>query len=620
MNWQHFRTLMWVRWRVTVNFTRRTGFFNLIITAIAATLCLLVSVTGFFVSLIAGNSYLAGTSSPVVMCIVDAWVAGLLGFWSIGVLTELQRAEMLSIDKLLHLPTTLNEIYLFNFLSQLLSFSIITFVPPMLGMSLALIGAKGLAALVMFPLLLTFVLMICAVTYQFRGWLATVMANKRRQRTILTLIGVGFMVITQLPNLIMMRMHNQSREQVQARTLRHQEARVALQTKLAAGRITPPEFMKQSDEIRVHEVAEVAEEKQARTKKIYEILEIVNLVLPIGWIASGAKAAADGNPWPGLAGAAGMGAITVLSLRRSYRTTVRYFTGNISNPQQAAVVVPSEPKHGKPGPPIPNMIEWSWPFASEPVAAIAWTTFRSLTRAPQVKMILFGPCIMLGMYVVMFFPMFKAAEGFSLFRTFMPLGVMGLSISSLAALSHNCFSFDRSGFRSYVLSGVPRRDILWGKNLALAPFVLVATIPILIVIQCLAPAPWTHFLAILLAIPTTFLAMSLLGNVSSIMTPICQPNGAMKPANLKPVAMLLQLVFGMATLLVIAIVGSLPIGMELLAQIFFGLNAFIPLGLIIAAVELTVSIWYYFLIIRWQGELLQSRECKILELITENGE
>jgi ABC-2 type transport system permease protein len=462
--------------------------------------------------------------------------------------------------------------------------------------------------------------MICAVTYQFRGWLATIMANKRRQRTVLTLIGVGFMVVSQLPNLIIMQVNNHSRGHVRARILERQEEQIALHTKLTARQITPAEFSKQSDELRAREVAEQAEEKKAGTKQIYDVLEIVNLVLPIGWIASGAKAASDGNPWPGIAGAAGMAAITFLSLRRSYTTTLRYFTGSASNSQQTATVVQAEPQPTKPRRAISNMIEWSWPLVSEPVAVIAWTTFRSLTRSPQVKMILFGPCIMMGMYVVMIFPMFKTIDGFSLFRSLMPMGVLGLSISSLAALSHNGFSFDRSGFRSYVLSGVPRRDILFGKNLALVPFVFVATIPILIVIQCFAPAPLTHFLAILLEIPTTYLTMSLLGNVSSIMTPICQPNGAMKPANFKPVAALLQLVFGLATLLVIAVVGSLPIGLELFAQMYFGLSTFIPLALIVAAFELAISLWYYFTIIRWQGELLQSRECRILEIIIENGE
>ena len=43
---------------------------------------------------------------------------------------------------------------------------------------------------------------------------------------------------------------------------------------------------------------------------------------------------------------------------------------------------------------------------------------------------------------------------------------------TMIQLVGNQFGFDRSGFRVYVLCAAPRRDILLGKNLAVAPLAL----------------------------------------------------------------------------------------------------------------------------------------------------
>ncbi|HUQ71107.1 MAG TPA: hypothetical protein VM165_16390, partial [Planctomycetaceae bacterium] len=129
MNWQHLQTLLWVRWRLTVNHIRRHGALNLVILSIASGLALVASITGFFVALIAGMRFLPGASPAVLMYLCDGWVLAFLFFWTIGVITDLQRGEMLSLDKLLHLPTTLTEVFLFNFLSSLVSLTTLTFVP-----------------------------------------------------------------------------------------------------------------------------------------------------------------------------------------------------------------------------------------------------------------------------------------------------------------------------------------------------------------------------------------------------------------------------------------------------------------------------------------------------------
>src|SRR5205823_8963134 len=115
---------------------------------------------------------------------------------------ELQRSEVLSLDRFLHLPVSLTGVFLINYLSSLASVNLMLCLPAMLGMSLGLVFSEGPALLLLLPLLAAFFLAVTAVTYQFQGWLASLMVNQRRRRTIVATITIGFVLLTQLPNLI----------------------------------------------------------------------------------------------------------------------------------------------------------------------------------------------------------------------------------------------------------------------------------------------------------------------------------------------------------------------------------------------------------------------------------
>src|SRR3954452_20406525 len=83
----------------------------------------------------------------------------------------------------------------------MLSLTLALLFPVMLGLALGLVFGRGLAMLLLLPLLFAFLLMVTAVSYQFQGWLASLMVNKRRRRTIVVLVTVVFVLIFQLPNL-----------------------------------------------------------------------------------------------------------------------------------------------------------------------------------------------------------------------------------------------------------------------------------------------------------------------------------------------------------------------------------------------------------------------------------
>ena len=123
-------------------------------------------------------------------------------FWLIELVSELQRSEVLSLDKFLHLPVSLSGVFLMNYVSSFYSLNVTFFLPAMIGLAVGLLFSKGPIILLLFPLVAAFFLMVTAVTYQFRGWLASLMENKRRRRTIVTILTVAMVLVFQLPNLL----------------------------------------------------------------------------------------------------------------------------------------------------------------------------------------------------------------------------------------------------------------------------------------------------------------------------------------------------------------------------------------------------------------------------------
>jgi len=64
--------------------------------------------------------------------------------------------------------------------------------------------------LLLVPLALAMIFMITAWTYYLRGWLATLMSNPRRRRTVIMCITIGFILLAQGPNFLFQRSSNAS--------------------------------------------------------------------------------------------------------------------------------------------------------------------------------------------------------------------------------------------------------------------------------------------------------------------------------------------------------------------------------------------------------------------------
>jgi hypothetical protein len=303
-------------------------------------------------------------------------------------------------------------------------------------------------------------------------------------------------------------------------------------------------------------------------------------------------------------------------LWRAYRTVLRIyqgeFTATIKTPAPAKTAVAT-----KTGPAPPTWLDRTIPWLSEEANIVALASLRSLTRAPEAKMLLLSPFIMLML------------AGGALFRipneeippfvpTLIAYTAIGMTLFMLMQIMGNQFGFDRAGFRIYILSPVPRRSILLGKNLAMIPVVAAMTLPTIVFLQFLHPMRFDHLLALPAQIVSMILVYSVVANALSILAPVAIAAGSLKPASPKGLVFLTHLLFLAVAPLSLAPT-LLPLGIES-ALTALEWNAGLPICLLLTYAECVAISALYRLLIRWQGDWLVWRELKILETVTTKAE
>ncbi len=593
MKLEHLRAFLWLRTRIRLNQLRKGGIANIVVLVLVGLVLFGTAVGGTIGLFAAGYGVPADAPSATRLLIWDGVVLALLFVWMTTLMADLQRSEALAIDKFLHLPVSPAGAFLVNYLSSLISVTALVFVPAFLGLALGQAFALGPLQLLALPLFAAFFFALTAVTYQFQGWLAALMSNPRRRRTVIVVLTLGFILLAQGPNLffnVIRPWDNDARDQPVAGA------------KDAKG----PSF---------EELKRRHEESERQTwAKVQQTSWLANVALPPGWLPLGAAELANGNPLSALLGTAGLMLIGSWSLWRAYRTTLGIYTGQGSagDGRTAAPATPAVPDD----PTKRRMMEWQLPLVSEPAAAVALAGMRSLTRAPEAKMLLLTPFILL----VIFGAMMARSSGDmpEAVRPLVAFGAAAMGLFCTGQLIGNQFGYDRSGFRAYVLGPAPRRDILLGKNLAVAPLVAAITIPAVAVVAVVYPMRIDHLLAVPFQCVSMFLIFCLLANLLSMYAPMAIAPGAFQASNVKFLPVLLHMAFLM--LLPFALAPTLlPYGVEALLD-FAGWSHGWPVALGLTVLVTAGVVLLYRVVLDWEGDVLAGREQKILEAVTQKEE
>ena len=305
MTWQHLKTFLWVRGRILRNQAKRNSFDSLLLQGALIVIPGIAGVVMFVAFFGVGLFVLQDVSPAVLMLVWDGLLGAFLLFWMIGLLTELQRSELLSIEKFLRLPVPPRSVFLINYLGSIvLTPCMVVFLPAMVGLATGLVISRGSLMLGLFPLILAFIVLVTAITYQFQGWLAALMVNKRRRRNIIAVSTVGFVLVLQLPYLVGLFAESRS-EPPSAEIADMREERRALRIQIAA--LTQAADEEESGEAEriavlaslrtyrgrvevltqsIDALSEAADEEAF--KQVERIAGLANRVIPLGWLPYGA--------------------------------------------------------------------------------------------------------------------------------------------------------------------------------------------------------------------------------------------------------------------------------------------------------------------------------------------
>ena len=579
MNWSQLKTILWLRWRLTRNQWTRSKGLAAVIAAIIAAGALVMGGASFVGALLAGILGLAQSPPGVVWGVWLGVTLAFLFFWMIGLLQELQRSESIDLQRLMHLPVGLGQMFVINYLASHLALSIVIAVPAMMGLALGLTLSRGPAMLLLAPLALGMVSMITAWTYCLRGWLAGLMSNPRRRRSIIMAIVFGFILLGQAPN-------------VYFNVFRpfHPRATAATSTPAQPGRNT----LKTSDQAKL------------------DLLRSLQKFIPPLWLPLGAQGLAEGHALPALLGAFGCFAIGALGLRRAYRATLRLYRGESA----AKIRVAAQPSPS-PTPALVNTRTWflelHLPGVPEQAAALALTTFRSWLRAPEVKMA-WGASILVPLIVggsLLFRATFKPPDAA---KPFLATGVVVFSVFMLVQFFANQFGLDRDGFRALILSPAERRLILLGKNLACLPVGAGFGLLLLALVSLRLHLSPLVFAAAVFQLAAVLLLAGLGGNLLSILVPYRVQQGTMKPTKMPGLAMLVMMLCHLLFPLAIAPAFVPPLA-DLLWQAAGGSKA-VPVNLILSVILAAVAALAYWRALSPLGRLLERRETSILAVMT----
>lgn len=610
MNFSQLKTLIWLRWRILAASWRRMGTVGRVVLTVIAAISVVSMLGTIVAAFVMGLQLLPKAQSIHVLIVFDALVLAFLFFWAIGFFSELQRSEPLEIGKLLHLPMSLRGAFLLNYLSSFASLTIAFFGPLMIAISLAMAIVFGWKSLVSFPLIAGFICLVTAISYQIRGWLAKLMSNPRRRRTIVTGFTMVFILTFQLPNAINMYNMRRWRKQRQAEQTQNDQWKqqiedeslpeeVRTNAKAELDKRTNPEYLKAKEKDKWKEVEQTVATWGNR----------LNTWIPFGWMPLGISRSLEGSIWQGLLGTIGLFGLTGLCLSSSYRTTIKYYRKAPTAPKKKRT---SDKPTNKPR---KNALARPFPLTPTVPGTIARANFCSIMRAPEVKMMMLGPIIIVAL---MCFPLMMNSEDIP--AKFAPFIAAGISMAGMIVaipITFNQFGFDRHAFRSYMLLPINGRDILFGKNLSLAPLLLPIALFSLLFAKLMTQLSILDFFATLLQVVAAFVVLCTLGNYFSTYFPMAVASSAMRKIQPRWQVVLAHMIalflipFVLAPILLPTLIGFLNREFEVLPNI--------PISFLLCCFMLAGCVLIYRYSLRHAGRLFEQRTQEILSEVTRQA-
>ena len=196
MNFKQLFALVSLRHKLTLHQEKKAGRLNVVLSRIIRVVVIFASVMAFILPIILGAWLLKDISSAKLLAVWNGMVMVFLFAAVMTLIGQLQLNEVIPIDKLLHLPVSLNGAFLLNYLSSFLNMLMVLFAPAMIGFTIGAIIAKGSGLFILLPALLAIFFLTTSLFHQFKAIFARIIQNKRTKAIVIVVI--PFLMVTSL--------------------------------------------------------------------------------------------------------------------------------------------------------------------------------------------------------------------------------------------------------------------------------------------------------------------------------------------------------------------------------------------------------------------------------------
>ncbi|MDE0451749.1 MAG: hypothetical protein OXI90_08270 [Gammaproteobacteria bacterium] len=563
----HLRTVVSLCWRLGRRRWERQGSLMRDLASLAAFLAVVAGCLSFVLALALGWAHLPQAGHGTALLAWGGLIAAFVFVRLFGVFGSLQQGEGLPLDNLLHLPFSLHQVFVLNFVFSQLNLTTIIFVPAFLGLAIACTVALDARNFVLIPASLSLFVCVAAVTHLVQEWITSAMGTRRRRFLIGSLVCTLLMFAMQVSYILYLTQRSESETEVTEAVVTSSEPGYEGVPFGEAGPVTAQEW------------------------------DLSSHWLMRGWVAPGSSDGRDVFPWLSVVGMAGFVVLAVLCLRGGYRGTLdRYRNGQTTSTGLRARVS----QQGKRIPPRARV---------SPVMAIARITIKHWLRSVHT---LINGLPALAVLVLFGFVWLGGTDKPDPYTLLITVIVFMSVFCAPTKLACNLFGLDGRGFRVYRFAGVSARTLLLGKYLALLPVFILLAGAVLTVSAVIGSMLPTHILGTVLQGGIVFLACCGIGGAFSMGSPhAVSPTSTTHRAGCAT-----ALLLALAKLVVTALLLLIAWPAIVAEQSFSGDGHVFPVYLMVSMIEFALAVVAFRVFLGRQARELDGRADQILEAVS----
>lgn len=620
---QQWMALLQAYWRGKLNRWVRDSIISRTVGSIFLALFCLAILAWLAISCLLGFAITRGDNPSQTLANLAVW-NGLsvmfFVFWVIGMFNDATRGDTLSLQRLMHLPISPASVFGFNYLLSWINIPLIFLLVS--GCGLVIGSSLNLGVIELWKLIpvVSFAALISALTSHLQGKLMIWMVNPQTRTRVMTVMPIVLALF-------------------------------------GFGVAFGSHFLRRLSD----------------TPDLVYWIRVADACCPFLWLAdvlSGKSLLGIGS----LIWIPGMWLLAVWSLIANYKMTRKYYQDGFG---AAEGRVPTSTKSKQVANVANDQLVWmerSFPGLGEVASAIAAMTWTTFWRSPQLKLAMLIPLIQPFFFLLLFSqkpwdrnrvappapppsivesPSDTASDvavegsevdlaardeadtkdrgdrtaskivqaatetgswskqlegvflfGFAVFATFMG--------STFAA---NIFGFDRSGFRFWVLSSIPRVEILRGRNWTFGLMVLCIGLCAILVAAVFWGYPLQRSIEAIGALLAFVPIYMVLTNLISILAPFPMASQGFQPKEFSWRAIVLNLALSMLIPLLMFLC-SIPWAIEWGLHTTLEATQVVPWALILFPFLVLLSCWVYEKLLELVAELFQSQELSLLKTVT----